>query len=253
MTGLRRDVGLSLNDIVEVMQRCVNPGLSRGAIYRCLRRYGLSGRLKTLPPEKPGRFKDTTFGFVHIDLKHLTRLKGKPAYVFVAIERVTRFVHVDIIQTRDSQTVAGCLERFVEAFGYPIHTILTDNGSEFTDRFDMDMKGKPRDKPSGNHPFDHVCKANHIEHRLTRPFRRQTNGIAERFNRRLAQALRSHPAAGTNSGKNKFINHKQRNNFILNFVKGYNHTRLKCLGYAAPIEVFYNHVEQYTFAEHDIN
>ena len=33
MVGLRRDVGLSLNEIVEVMRRCHDQSLSRSAIY----------------------------------------------------------------------------------------------------------------------------------------------------------------------------------------------------------------------------
>src|SRR6218665_3822224 len=48
--GLRRDVGLGLDDLVEVMHRCVDPGLSRSAIYRCLRRYGLSGAVQPPAP-----------------------------------------------------------------------------------------------------------------------------------------------------------------------------------------------------------
>ena len=34
VVGLRRDVGLSLNEIVEVMRRCHDQSLSRSAIYR---------------------------------------------------------------------------------------------------------------------------------------------------------------------------------------------------------------------------
>ncbi len=41
---LRRDVGLSIDDITEVMHRCVNAKLSRSAIYRCLRCHGVGGR-----------------------------------------------------------------------------------------------------------------------------------------------------------------------------------------------------------------
>lgn len=246
--GLRRDVGLNLDDIVEVMQRCVNKKLSRSAVYRCLRRHDLSSRPVLPEPEKPGDFEKARFGFVHIDLKHLPRLEGKTSYVFVAIERVTRFVYVEIIEKRDAQTVAGCLDRFLEAFSYPVHTVLTDNGSEFTDRFAVDMKDKPHDKPSGRHAFDLVCAKNKIEHRLTKPFHPQTNGMVERFNRRIAEALRRHPAAGTNSGKNKFINHEQRNQFIISFVDAYNHTRLQCLGYIAPVEAVHNQTEQYTKA-----
>lgn len=38
-------------------------------------------------------FDKTNFGYVHVDLKHLTCLQGKLAYVFVALERTTRFFY----------------------------------------------------------------------------------------------------------------------------------------------------------------
>jgi transposase len=236
---LRRKLALPLDDLVEVMRRCVNPKLSRSAIHRCLARHGLS-RAERPAPKKPGRFDRHPFGFVHIDLKHLPSLRRTKSYVFVAIERVTRFVHVEIVMRRDASTIAACLERFLEAFGHPVHTILTDNGSEFTDRFAVDMKDKPQGKPSGRHPFDKICAAKAIKHKLARPFKPQTNGMVERFNRRIAEAIQNAPAASRNGGKNKFDTHDERNAFIRAFVHDYNRIRLRCLAYLAPIQALAN-------------
>jgi transposase InsO family protein len=193
-------------------------------------------------------FESTTFGYIHIDLKHLPRLDGQSCYVFVAIERSTRFVHVEVVDKRDAETVSGCLSRFLEAFPGTVHTILTDNGSEFSDRFAVDKKNKPADKPSGNHAFDRVCAAHGIQHKLTRPFRPQTNGMVERFNRRLAQAIGQQRRIGGNSGKNTFKTRQQRQEFIHHFVDTYNRTRLKCLNYVSPQHALHNHAELYTFA-----
>ena len=44
----------------------------------------------------------------------------------------------------------------------------------------------------GEHEFGQLCQALGIEHRLTKPKTPQTNGMVERFNRRLSQVLRSH-------------------------------------------------------------
>ena len=63
----------------------------------------------------------------------------------------TRYVYVAIHARRDGKTAAAFLKRFRDHFPAAIHTILTDNGSEFTDRFAVDMPGKPEGKPSGNH------------------------------------------------------------------------------------------------------
>ncbi len=43
---LRTEFALSLDDITEVMRRCVNDTLSRSAIHRCLQRHGISRRPK---------------------------------------------------------------------------------------------------------------------------------------------------------------------------------------------------------------
>jgi transposase InsO family protein len=235
---LRTRLGLPLDDVLEVMRRCLRPGISRSALHRCLKRRGVSQRpAEPTPPAQ--RFEPQPFGYVHVDLKHLPRLERRPAYVFVAIERVTRFVHVEIIPERSGQTVAACLRRFFEAFGYPVHTVLTDNGSEFTDRFG-DARWRKRRTGTGKHPFDQVCRSFGVKHKLTRPYGPQTNGMAERFNRRLAEALRAHPPAADTPGKNRFASHAQRNPFILAFVQDYNRTRLRCLGHKAPAEVLAN-------------
>ena len=241
---LRRDLRLSLDDLLEVMRRTVKPELSRSALARRLRRLGLNVLPKEADATATQRFDETPFGYVHLDLKHLTRLRGQPSYAFVAIERATRFVHVELIMARDSKTVTACLERFLKAFGHPVHTILTDNGGEFTDRF---ATGEDR-PPTGKHPIDRLCARHGIKHRLTRPFRPQTNGMVERFNRRLAEAMRRHKAAQRNGGKNKFDSHAERNAFIATVVDNYNRTRLRCLGYHAPIEALLNQAEHNTCA-----
>src|ERR1700684_632191 len=70
---LRTSLQLPLDDIVEVMRRCVNDKLSRSAIHRCLQRHAISQRKK---PDRPsvGIFQQTTVGFIHMDPKHLPAL-----------------------------------------------------------------------------------------------------------------------------------------------------------------------------------
>jgi transposase InsO family protein len=242
---LRTSLHLPLDDIVEVMRRCVNEELSRSAIHRCLQRHGISQRKK---PDKPGVgvFEQATVGFIHFDLKHLPALERRKSYAFVAIDRATRYVYVEIHRRRDAKTSAGFLTRFLAHFPYPVHTILTDNGAEFTDRFAVDMKNKPPGKPSGKHPFDLVCAKHKIDHRLTRPYRPQTNGMVERFNRRIAEAISREPKRG--SARRTFICHADRDDFLHRFVADYNRTRLKCLDYLAPLEALTNLPGPNTFA-----
>jgi len=244
---LRTSLQLSLDDIVEVMHRCVNEKLSRSAIHRCLQRHGVSARPK---PSKasPGTFDtDHPLGFIHFDLKHLPPLHRQKAYVFVAIDRATRYVYVEIHRNRKAVTAQAFLRRFVKHFPYKVHTILTDNGSEFTDRFAVDMKNKPKGRPSGNHPFDTLCKQYEIEHRLTRPFHPQTNGMVERFNRRIGEHLNRMPQNRAGHHR-RFNSHQERDDYILQFVANYNRTRLRCLEYKAPLQVLANLTEYNTSA-----
>jgi IS30 family transposase len=242
---LRTKLQLPLDDITEVMRRCVNSRLSRSAIHRCLKRHGLNRRPK---PERPavGTFEQTTVGFIHIDLKHLPALERRKSYGFVAIDRATRYVYLEIHPKRDADTAAGFLSRFLGHFPHRVHTILTDNGSEFTDRFAVDMRGKAHDKPSGRHPFDRVCAKHKIDHRLTRPYRPQTNGLVERFNRRIVEAIGRQPKRGI--AHRLFASHADRDAFLNRFVHDYNRTRLKCLGYRAPLQALNNPPEPNTSA-----
>ena len=244
---LRRALALPLDDIVEAMRRCLNPALSRSAIHRCLKRHGLSTRQR---PEKAPVLAfetDSPAGFIHIDVKYLPPLGRKRSYAYVAIDRATRFVYLEVLPDRRGQTAAGFLERFLARFAMPVHTILTDNGSEFTDRFADDKPGKPKDKPTGDHLFDVVCRRHRIAHRLTRPFRPQTNGMVERFNRRIAEHLNRMPQNRA-AHHRRFFDHAERDAYLDTFVADYNHTRLRCLNYQAPAEALANLTGQNTKA-----
>jgi transposase InsO family protein len=233
---LRRSLALPLDDVVEAMRRCVNPGLSRSGVHRCLQRHGLSARLT--PDKAPAATFQTAApaGFIHIDVKYLPPLNRRRSYAYVAIDRATRFVYLEILPDRRGETAAAFLGRFLERFPLAVHTVLTDNGSEFTDRFAVDKKAKPLGKPSGDHSFDRACARRAITHRLTRPFRPQTNGMVERFNRRLGEHLDRMPQNRA-AHHRRFLDHAERDAYLHSFVNDYNRTRLRCLDYQAPAEL----------------
>src|ERR1700688_3247910 len=70
---LRTSLQLPLDDIVEVIRRCVNGKLSRSAIHRCLQRHDISQRKR---PDRPsvGVFAQAAVGLLHFDLKELPAL-----------------------------------------------------------------------------------------------------------------------------------------------------------------------------------
>ena len=190
---LRKTLLLPLDDLLAVTREFLCPDVSRSGLDRCLRRHGV-GNLNALLPAQPKEvakdFKAYEPGYVHVDIKYLPQMPDETQrrYLFVAIDRATRWV---FIQIRSHKT-ASCAQAFLKALhkACPIRItkILTDNGKEFTDRL---FASRARE-PSGNHVFDQTCQQFAIEHRLTRPRTPRTNGMVERFNGRIADVLKTH-------------------------------------------------------------
>ena len=107
--ALRRATGFPLDDLTFVVTHFL-PHLNRDAVYRILKAEGL-GRL---PPadrarRSHSRFKAYDLGFIHVDVKHLPKLRTadgefRKRYLFVAIGRRSRSVHLAV---EDDETEAG--------------------------------------------------------------------------------------------------------------------------------------------------
>jgi len=197
LVSVRETLLVPLDDLLVLAREFLNPDLSRSALDRCLRRHGVSN-LKALiraregdeantPRHKP--FKDYKPGFLHIDVKYLPKMADAASrkYLFVAIDRATRWVYLEILPDKSAASASAFLKRLIAQCPIRISKILTDNGKEFTDRF---MATGER-QPTGNHSFDQVCRSHQIDHRLIRPRRPETNGMVERFNGRIASILKT--------------------------------------------------------------
>jgi len=175
----------SIDDLLQVLKTFI-PKLTYKNLYTTLKQNHLNRNEYIVPKEskknKVGKFKDYKEGFIHVDIKYLPKINGKRKYLFAAIDRRTRLVHLKIYGDKSKKSSADFINEIIDYFPFKITKILTDNGKEFTDKFD-----KGRNKPSGNHIFDLVCKKNDIEHRLTKPYTPKTNGMIERFNRRIQE------------------------------------------------------------------
>ncbi len=211
---LRKQLLLSLDDLLAVVKAFLCDKVSRSGLDRCLRRHGVSN-LNDLKPKAPKpapkTFKAYQPGFFHIDVKYLPQMadETKRRYLFVAIDRATRWVFVQIHPNKTAATARRFLDSLQQATPIKITHILTDNGKEFTDRL---FHSKARD-PSGNHEFDRLCADLGIEHRLTKPRTPQTNGMVERFNGRIADVLKTH----------HFDSREDLEQTLLRYVHLYNH------------------------------
>jgi transposase-like protein len=181
----RRRTLLPLDDVLGCLKDSV-PELTRSNLHRCLVRHGIS-RLPESGEKasKRGRFADTTIGYVHIDICELRLAEGK-LNMFLAIDRVSKFTHVEFHENAGKMNGAAFLANVVKVFPYKIHTVLTDNGMAFAD-LPKNRNGATR-RYLGAHIFDRVCAENGIEHKLTKPYHPWTNGQAERMNRTIKEA-----------------------------------------------------------------
>ena len=214
--SLRQSLYLPLDDLLYITREYINAAVSRAGIARLLKREGMS-RLEDIIPKAEGEtlspkktFKDYEPGFVHIDIKYLPQMPDETSrrYMFVAINRATRWVFLHIYGDMTDKSSVDFLRRLKIASPIKLTKILTDNGSQFTDRFSMKDK-----TPSGQHAFDKVCAGMDIEHRLAPPRHPQTNGMVERFNGRISELLK----------QTRFDSRADLETTLLNYLKLYNH------------------------------
>lgn len=182
---IRKTTLLPLDDLLDVIKG-LDITITRSSLARALRRNDLSNLkkyIKSLNEEDKlsySKFKEYKAGYIHIDIKYLPKINSKRTYLYVAIDRSTRIVFADIYEDKTAKSAESFLSKVINHFPFEIYKILTDNGKEFTDRFNNKRK-----KPTGNHIFDITCLNNSIEHRLTAPYTPKTNGMVERVNKKV--------------------------------------------------------------------
>jgi len=177
-------------------------GIPRSTVGRVLGRYNMP-RLDTvdqatgLPVRKPApiRYEKSTPGeLVHVDIKKLGRIpdggghrklgtagrknngygnKGRGyAFLHHAVDDYSRLAYSEILADERKETAAAFWQRakaFFADAGITVQAVMTDNGACYRSRLFQTTLGED------------------IQHRFTKPYRPQTNGKVERFNRTLAQ------------------------------------------------------------------
>jgi transposase InsO family protein len=233
VVAFRRHTLLPLDDCLYALQPTI-AHLTRSSLHRCLQRHGIS-RLPDTDGDKPRRakFKRYPIGFFHIDIAEVRTEQGR-LYLLVAIDRTSKFAFVELHEKVTRRVAGNFLRALIAAVPYKVHTVLTDNGTHFTE-------------PSGNtwtpdeikemlarkqlfraHSFELACAQNEVEHRLTKPRHPWTNGQVERMNRTIKEATvqRFH-----------YATHDQLRTHLADFVAAYNFgRRLKTLRGLTPYE-----------------
>lgn len=219
IVAFRKLTLLPLDDCLYALQGTI-PHLTRSSLHRCLQRHNIS-RLPDVAGEKKQKkkFKKYPIGYFHVDIAEVRTEEGK-LYLFVAIDRTSKFTYAELHERQTKMIAAEFLRHLIEVVPYKIHTTLTDNGIQFTNR--------KKDKHAWMHVFDRVCFENEIEHRLTKVNSPWTNGQVERMNRTLKEATikRYH-----------YKTHEQLKQHLYTFLNAYNFAkRLKTLKGLTPYE-----------------
>ena len=204
IVAFRKHTLLPLDDCLYALQASIQH-LTRSSLHRLFQRHDISrlpvagcrlpratsrrsgsGTIRSATSTSTARqwfARQTTRG----DIAEVRTEDGK-LYMFVAIDRVTKFIFAELHELATRRTAADFLRRLIDAVPYKIHTVLTDNGIAFADapRYRQGSTALVR-----GHLFDRVCRAHGITHKLTKPYHPWTNGqAAERPPERMVRTVK---------------------------------------------------------------
>jgi transposase InsO family protein len=195
---------------------------------RVIRRYERStpGELVHLDVKKLGRIPDGGGWKVHGRERvppTRARRKARTGYAFIhsAVDDHTRLAYSEVLADERKATAAGFWTRaaaFFAGLGIEVGEVLTDNGACYRST-----------------PFAEVLDG--VTHRFTRPYRPQTNGKVERFNRTLLEEW---------SYVRPYTSEVERTRALDEWLHLYNHHRYHTAVGGAPINRVNNPAGQYT-------
>lgn len=158
---------------------------SYGGMYHAATRMGLGwGKKRKRPSRKARRYPELAKPGekVQIDVKEVpyhclrgtVKQDGKHLYQWTAIDECTRLRFVYGYEEHTPENSVDFLERLLRAFPFPIQTVQTDNGTEFTYRFISNETLCP---------FETALAEKQIAHKLIPPRTPWHNGKVERSHR----------------------------------------------------------------------
>lgn len=126
------------------------------------RKYALKKKHRRYAP------KEANPGYIEMDSITIVMLSKRHCFI-TAIDVVTKFAWCRKVTGLTAKNALVTFQEFVHHYPYAIHTIQTDNGSEFLADF---------------HQF---LENNHINHHFIYPRSPKINGVIERFNRTIQE------------------------------------------------------------------
>jgi transposase InsO family protein len=164
---------------------------STSTIYNVCKRYNLNRLNEPMKDNRRKIVKEKCGEMGHIDCHYLrkgiVRTQPNKRYFLVGvIDDCSRLVWVEIVENVQGLTVMFAVLRsfnmFKQEFDIRFEEVLTDNGAEFGGN----VRGEEGIMKS---PFKRMLVELGIKHRVTRPYRPQTNGKIERFWKTIEEDL----------------------------------------------------------------
>jgi hypothetical protein len=117
------------------------------------------------------------FSHIHVDLVGPLPSSSGFSYLFAVVDRTTRWPEaIPLASTTAADYAAALLQGWIQRFGVP-NIITSDRGPQFTSSL-----------------WASLCSLLNISHTQTTAYHPQSNGLVERFHRRLKDALRARGA-----------------------------------------------------------
>lgn len=179
---VRENAKLPLDDLLVQLADYV-PNLRRGNLYRILLHYKLN-KLTEKERREIKQFKKYPPGYLHIDCFYLPKINGIRWYCYLAVDRATRLLFLRVYPRKNKEVAADFLVQALGFYPFKIHTILTDNGGEFTNQGKQGFYGR---KLESSVPFELICELAGIDYRRTKFKHPWTNGMAERMVRTVKE------------------------------------------------------------------
>ena len=199
----RRVVGLRVSRRWGPARIAYRLGMAISTVHKILRRYGCPPlawtdpatgvRIKGTRRQVNSYVHEAPGDLVHVDIKKLGKIpdggghkvlgraagqkntrRGKIGYWYIhnAVDDCTRLGYSELLADERKETAAGFWRRanaYFNSVGITVARVLTDNGSCYRSKLFAQILGED------------------IKHKRTRPYRPQTNGKVERFNRTMLE------------------------------------------------------------------
>lgn len=154
------------------------------SLYRVLKRMGALPKPSRKPPYKPKPYEQMTYPGqrVQIDVKVVPRAccpNGQRLFQYTAIDEFSRLRYLAAYEEQSTYSSADFLLKahaFFKQHGITVECVQTDNGFEFTNRFNNTLR-------ESFTLFEKTALDLGIRHKLIRPYTPRHNGKVERSHR----------------------------------------------------------------------